>query len=252
MTRLIYDGTFEGLLTVVFEIYDRKLGQVNVQKAGDADSAMFEEVLNVSTDEYRATRVLNGLRDKLSTNGVQRVYVAHLAGIANEDNSIVGFIRYAFDAKENIEENYGNRYVQRVSEVVKMVRREKHRMEAFIRFQKLQDETYYAVIEPDFNVLPLLIRHFKSRYADQKWMIYDIKRHYGLYYDLHDTEFISMEFSDVKSAANVAASFNKDEEVYQHLWRNYFKGVNIASRKNTKLHIRHIPKRYWKHLTEKI
>lgn len=252
MTRLIYDGTFEGLLTVVFEIYDRKLGQVNVQKAGDADSAMFEEVLNVSTDEYRATRVLNGLRDKLSTNGVQRVYVAHLAGIANEDNSIVGFIRYAFDAKENIEENYGNRYVQRVSEVVKMMRREKHRMEAFIRFQKLQDETYYAVIEPDFNILPLLIRHFKSRYADQKWMIYDIKRHYGLYYDLHDTEFISMEFSDVKSAANVAASFNKDEEVYQHLWRNYFKSVNIASRKNTKLHIRHIPKRYWKHLTEKI
>ena len=252
MTRLIYDGTFEGLLTVVFEIYDRKLGQVNVQKTGDADSAMFEEVLTVSTDEYRATRVLNGLRDKLSANGVQRIYVAHLAGIANEDNSIIGFIRYAFDAKENIEENYGNRYVQRVSEVVKMMRREKHRMEAFIRFQKLQDEIYYAVIEPDFNVLPLLIRHFKSRYADQKWMIYDIKRSYGLYYDLHDTEFISMEFSDVKSASNVAASFNADEEVYQHLWKNYFKSVNIASRKNTKLHIRHIPKRYWKHLTEKI
>ena len=252
MTRLIYDGTFEGLLTVIFEIYDRKLGKVNVQKAGDADSAMFEEVLNVSTDEYRATRVLNGLREKLSANGVQRVYVAHLSGIANEDNSIVGFIRYAFDAKENIEENYGNRFVQRVSEVVKMMRREKHRMEAFIRFQKLQDETYYAVIEPDFNVLPLLIRHFKNRYADQKWMIYDIKHHYGIYYDLHDTEFISMEFSDAKSAANVAASFNEDEEVYQHLWKNYFKSVNIASRKNTKLHIRHIPKRYWKHLTEKI
>lgn len=252
MTRLIYDGTFEGLLTVIFEIYDRKLGQVNVQKAGDADSAMFEEVLNVSTDEYRATRVLNGLRDKLSANGIQRVYVAHLAGIDNEENSIVGFIRYAFDSKANIEENYGNRYVQRVSEVVKMMRREKHRMEAFIRFQKLQDKIYYAVIEPDFNVLPLLIRHFKSRYADQKWMIYDIKRSYGLYYDLHDTEFISMEFSDVKSAANVAASFNEDEEVYQHLWKNYFKSVNIASRKNTKLHIRHIPKRYWKHLTEKI
>lgn len=252
MTRLIYDGTFEGLLTVIFEIYDRKLGQVNVQKAGDADSAMFEEVLNVSTDEYRATRVLNGLRDKLSANGIQRVYVAHLAGIDNEENSIVGFIRYAFDSKANIEENYGNRYVQRVSEVVKMMRREKHRMEAFIRFQKLQDKIYYAVIEPDFNVLPLLIRHFKSRYADQKWMIYDIKRSYGLYYDLRDTEFISMEFSDVKSAANVAASFNEDEEVYQHLWKNYFKSVNIASRKNTKLHVRHIPKRYWKHLTEKI
>jgi len=252
MTRLIYDGTFEGLLTVVFEIDDRKFNQVTIQKAGDSDSAMFEDVLNVSTDEHRATRVLTGLRKKLSANGVQRVYVAHLAGIINEENNIVGFIRYAFDSKQNIEENYGNRYVQRVSEIVKMMRREKHRMEAFIRFQKLQDDTYYAVIEPDFNVLPLLIRHFKSRYADQKWMIYDIRRNYGLYYDLHDTEFISMEFSDVKSAVNVDALFNENEEVYQHLWKNYFKSVNIASRKNTKLHIRHIPKRYWKHLTEKI
>jgi hypothetical protein len=26
-TTLIYDGTFEGLLTAVFEVYDRKLGK---------------------------------------------------------------------------------------------------------------------------------------------------------------------------------------------------------------------------------
>src|ERR1700759_3284320 len=198
MTRLIYDGTFEGLLTALFEIYDRKLIKVNLQKAGETDNALFEDVLTVITDDTRANRVLNGLKQKLSANGVQRVYIAHLSEIQNEENNIVGFIRYAFDEKQNIEENYGNRYVQRLSEVVKMMRREKHRMEAFIRFQKLKDDTYYAVIEPDFNVLPLLIRHFKSRYADQKLMIYDIKRKYGIHYNLHDTEYISLDFSDVK------------------------------------------------------
>jgi len=213
---------------------------------------MFEDVINVITDNSRASRVLNGLKKKLSANGVQRVYIAHMSEIENDENNIVGFIRHVFDAGRNIEEDYGNRFVLRISEIMVMMRREKHRMEAFIRFQKLKDETYYAVIEPDFNVLPLLIRHFRSRYADQKWMIYDIKRNYGLYYDLHDTEFISMEFSEAKSATDVKASFNEDEEVYQHLWKNYFKSVNIASRKNTKLHVRHIPKRYWKHLTEKI
>lgn len=252
MTRLIYDGTFEGLLTAVFEIYDRKLTVVNVQKEGAAANAMFENVLQVITDEARAARVLKGLRQKLSANGVQRIYIAHLAGMEDEENNIVGYIRYAFDAKQRIEEDYGNRYVLRISEIIKMIRREKHRMEAFVRFQKLQDGVYYAAIEPDFNVLPLLIRHFKTRYADQKWMIYDIKRNYGLYYDLHDTEFISMEFSSVNSAGNVIAPFGEEEETYQHLWKNYFKSVNIVSRKNTKLHVRHIPKRYWKHLTEKI
>ena len=252
MTRLIYDGTFEGLLTAVFEIYDRRLTVVKVQKEGNADSAMFENVLQVITDEERASRVLKGLRQKLSANGVQRIYIAHLAGMENEEDNIIGYVRYAFDAKQNIEEDYGNRYVLRISEIVKMMRREKHRMEAFVRFQKLQDNTYYAAIEPDFNVLPLLIKHFKSRYADQKWMIYDITRNYGLYYDLHDTEFISIEFSSVKSSENVVAAFGEEEETYQYLWKNYFKSVNIVSRKNTKLHVRHIPKRYWKHLTEKI
>jgi len=172
--------------------------------------------------------------------------------MADEDNNVLGFIRYVFSSDQNIEEDYGNKYVMRLSEIIKMVRREKHRMEAFIRFQKLKDETFYAAVEPDFNVLPLLIKHFKSRYADQKWIIYDIKRGYGLHYDLHDTQFIELNFSDVLKPAGVIAAYSEDEGIYQHLWKNYFTSVNIVSRKNTKLHVRHIPKRYWRHLTEKI
>ena len=40
---------------------------------------------------------------------------------------------------------------------------------------------------------------------------------------------------------------------YQHwLDKNYFKSTNIVARKNTKLHTQHVPKRYWKYLTEKL
>jgi probable DNA metabolism protein len=252
MTTLIYDGSFEGLLTAVFEVYDRRLDKVNLQKDDVDSSAMFEEKLQIITDEVRATRVLKGLTQKISAMGLQRLYAAHLTEIHSDANSLMGYIRYAFDSAQNIEDDYGNRFVMRVSEMVRMVRREKHRMEAFVRFQKLKDETFYAAIEPDFNVLPLLIRHFKSRYADQKWIIYDLRRKYGLYYDLHDTQFISLDFANVGKPADVIDTFTEDEGIYQHLWKNYFSSVNIPSRKNTKLHVRHIPKRYWKHLTEKI
>jgi len=252
MTRLVYDGTFEGLLTAVFEIYERKLTHVKMEKGECYISALFENLIHITTNEAQAGRVLNGLRQKLSPIGVQRLYIAHLAEIENDDDTVIGFIRYAFDSDRNIEDDYGNKNVLRVSEIVGMMRREKHRMEAFVRFQKLKDETFYAAIQPDFNVLPLLIKHFKSRYADQKWIIYDIRRNYGLCYDLHDTEFISLEFSSVKNPGNVVTAFSEDEEIYQHLWKNYFNSVNIPARKNTKLHLRHIPKRYWKHLTEKI
>jgi probable DNA metabolism protein len=251
-TTLLYDGSFEGLLTAVFEVYAHKLGVVNLEKEEKHTAAMFQQVMRVVTDERRATRVLKGLKQKISGMGVQRLYAAHLAGMEGEENNLLGYIRYAFDAEQNIEEDYGNKYVMRVSEMVRMVRREKHRMEAFVRFQKLKDGTFYATVEPDFNVLPLLIRHFKSRYADQKWIIYDLKRNYGLLYDLHDTQFITLDFATSAKPGEATAAFEEDEEIYQHLWKNYFHSVNIASRKNTKLHVRHIPKRYWKHLTEKI
>jgi len=252
MYTLVYDGTFEGLLTAVFEIYDRKLFHVKLIKGEWRSSAMFEEVLQVITDERRANRVLKGLRKKLSAAGIQRLYIAHMAEMENEEGAIVGFIRYVFDTDVNVEEDYGNKYVMRLSEILKMVRREKHRMEAFIRFRKLKDEIYYAAVEPDFNVLPLLIRHFKNRYTDQKWIIYDIKRRYGIHYDLHDTQYMTLDFSEVNKPTDVVTVFTQDEQVYQQLWKSYFTSVNIVARKNTKLHLRHIPKRYWRHLTEKI
>ena len=252
MTRLIYDGTFEGILTAVFEIYERRLTHVLMETGEFYSTALFEDLINVITDEGRAGRVLKGLRKKISATGIQRLYIAHMAELKGDADYIVGYMRYAFDSPVNIEEDYGNKYVMRVAEVVQMMRRERHRMEAFVRFQKLKDDSFYAAIQPDFNVLPMLIKHFKNRYADQKWIIYDLKRRYGLYYDLHDTEYISLEFSAVRNSSNVSETFCEDEGIYQHLWKNYFHSVNIPARKNTKLHLKHIPKRYWKHLTEKI
>ena len=101
-------------------------------------------------------------------------------------------------------------------------------------------------------MLPLIEKHFKERYADQRWLIYYGTRKYGLYYDLKSVETVNISFNDnAGNGKNIAAIFGEKEELYQHLWQQYFKSVNIASRKNTKLHIQHMPKRYWKYLTEK-
>jgi probable DNA metabolism protein len=252
MTTLIYDGTFEGLLTAVFEIYDRKLIHIKLQKGEWYCNAMFEDVVKVSTNQIRARRVLKGLKERMSEASVQRIYMAYLSEIENCDNMLIGYIRYAIDSDQNIEEDYGNKFVLKLSEIVQMMRRERHRMEAFVRFQKLSDGTFYAGVEPDFNVLPLLIKHFKDRYADQKWIIYDLKRKYGIYYDLSRVEYMELDFSNSEKKISAAELHCDDERLYQDLWKNYFNSVNIPARKNMKLHLRHIPRRYWKHLTEKI
>jgi probable DNA metabolism protein len=77
-----------------------------------------------------------------------------------------------------------------------------------------------------------------------------MKRKYGIYYDLSSVSEIELDFSDdIKQQSPLV--FSESEEIYQVLWRDYFKHVNIPARKNTKLHIRHVPKRYWKLLVEK-
>ena len=70
---------------------------------------------------------------------------------------------------------------------------ERIRMLQFVRFQKAADGTYFAAVEPEKNVLPLITGHFKDRFADQFWLIYHIKRAYGYYYDLWEVSFCLIE-----------------------------------------------------------
>jgi probable DNA metabolism protein len=43
----------------------------------------------------------------------------------------------------------------------------------------------------------------------------------------------------------------EDEQLFQKLWKAYFKSLTIKERINPKLQRQHLPKRYWKYLTEK-
>jgi len=125
-------------------------------------------------------------------------------------------------------------------------------MEAFVRFQLTHDGVYFSNIEPDFDVLPLISKHFRSRYADQQWLIYDVKRNYGIFYDLNSVEIISLDLQEIHTnSIRKTNAFTTEEYDYQDLWNNYFKSTNIKSRINMKLHTQHVPKRYWKYMSEK-
>ena len=102
-------------------------------------------------------------------------------------------------------------------------------------------------------MLPLIAAHFTKRYADQRWLIYDRRRHYGLYYDLTRTDVVQFEVDrpGMKATDLAATVLDEREPLFKMLWQAYFDHVNIPERKNLKLHRRHIPLRYWKYLSEK-
>ena len=254
MEIFVFDGTLEGLLTAVFECYQRKAESVKLVSEIHYVPDVFKEALHVVSDDAKANRVWNGLGKKLNSEWLKSIYKSFLSEQPATFQDLFEFIRYIIDNPPGAEANFGNRFVLEISQMSHKVHREKHRMEAFIRFQKTADNIFYAHIDPDFNVLPLIIDHFRNRYADQKWIIYDLKRKYGLFYDLEKVEEITFDFTTEMSPALNAlpeSVLDPQEELYALLWKDYFRSVNIPARKNMKLHIRHVPKRYWKYLSEK-
>lgn len=123
----------------------------------------------------------------------------------------------------------------------------------FIRFQKAEDSTFFGAMEPLYNVLPLVVGHFKDRFADQKWLIYDLKRAYGCYYDLQEVREVRFDRMEEHLLSGILNDklMAEDEKLFQNLWKAYFKAIAIKERINPRLHKQHMPVRFWKYLTEK-
>jgi probable DNA metabolism protein len=252
VTPVVYDGTFDGLITAVFEVYEYKIPDAVITTVEHLNNSLFGSTHITHANPIKVARVIKKLKEKLTKGALTQIYHAHLSEITSIENNILRYIQYALNTKASIENDYTNADVLMLKQTSHKVRREKHRMEAFVRFQLTKDELYYALIQPDFNVLPLIIKHFKDRYADQRWLIYDTRRKYGLFYNLEEVTEVKMEFDvNTNDKTCLATIHDEKEELYQTLWHRYFSSVNIAARRNMKLHIKHMPKRYWKNLVEK-
>ncbi len=248
-----YDKTFEGFLSLVFECYDRKTFPEIISGFADGNISVFPEDYKVDSDKNKAGRVWKGLQKKTSDASCQMLFSAFLSEIPDIELRLLNYIRTVFDSPENIELNFGNENTLELLKLSKKVSREAHRTLMFVRFQKTADDIYYASFDPKYNVLPLSVRHFERRFADQKWIIYDTNRNYGFYYDLENTQEVIFTENSVNP---VTGQINeeimaKDEKLFQELWKTYFDSTCIRERINPKLHMQFLPKRFWKYLPEK-
>lgn len=249
---LKYDGSFKGFLTCIFTAYEQKLKIIQILPQAEDQEQLFTGTHNIITEEQKAQRVLKALKSKASVNGIKKIKYAFLSEAQDIEIKLYEMIRYIFSEKEKVELDYSHSAVLYISKIAKQVAREKHRMEAFVRFRLTKDKIYFAIIEPDFNVLPIINPHFKKRYADQKWLIYDIKRKLGVYYDLSKMEYVSIALpEDIGFSEANSEYFEVGEIYYQKLWKEYFDSTNIKNRVNMRLHVQQVPKRYWKYLSEK-
>ncbi|MDR1003838.1 MAG: TIGR03915 family putative DNA repair protein [Prevotellaceae bacterium] len=250
-----FDSTFDGLLTAVFDAYSRRTFPDLLLPEGEPLPLFHGEPHTVVTDPVKAERVWKGLQQKLSPSALTCLMQCWLAEEPDTPMLLFRYIRKAINAPRSIETNFADADVLAFSRMWKRVDWERNRLMQFIRFQKAADGTYFAAVEPEKNALPLIVEHFRDRFADQTWLIYDIRRAYGYYYDKVEVREVSFEPTDrtrhLVTGRLDDAMMDKDERLFRQLWQSYFKAVCIKERLNPRKHRQDMPVRYWKHLTEK-
>ena len=248
-----YARTFDGMLTVVFDAYARRSFPQVIQGTDEPLPLFYDEVHPVITDEAKADRVWKALEKKLSKDALSCLTVSYLSELPELDLHLFRYICKNIDSPVSLENNLADDDILFVTNTFRKVLYERLRMMQFIRFQKAADGTYFGIMEPQYNVLPLAIAHFKDRFADQPFVLYDKRRHYGYYYDQHEVTQVTFDeslphFVTGKLDESLMA---EDEKLFQELWRTYFKAVCIRDRLNPRKQRKDMPVRYWKYLTEK-
>lgn len=251
MNVFFYDKTFDGLLTTVFDAYKLKLFPDKLLAIGEIAPMLMEQQFTSVTQSEKSARVWRALKNKLSQRALNHLLYAWQSDHPECDDYLFRYICRAVIAPQSIETDFADHDVNQVLKLAKQVSKECMYLIEFVRFQKTIDNIYFAPVSPRYDVLPFTISHFKDRFADQKWVIYDEKRAYGYYYDLHKIEEMNLDdLSVIENGKLKSDLLMEDERLFQTLWQRYFKALTIEERKNLKQQRRSMPKRFWHYLTE--
>lgn len=131
--------------------------------------------------------------------------------------------------------------VRRFETMEKSVRRDEHKMHAFVRFRKIgdgNDERFVAWFEPDHFILELAAPFFVRRFTGMHWAIL--------------TPRGSTEWDRERLAFGPGASRNDAPTADQseEMWRTYFANIFNPARLKVKAMQSEMPKKYWRNLPE--
>lgn len=239
----VTDGSFEGILTAVFDAYRYKEEPEAITSRETYQMPMIPEIREIITDTEKSGRVCQAIIDKMSRESLEDLYGAYLSEHLECGLYIYRYVRIGLELGPKVHGYLQNPDVFKIHDLNFKVFGEMHRFLGILRFKKLKSGIFYACYEPDHNITMLMTDHFAERLSDQAWIIHDQKR--GIY-AIYNTE-------EVVFSTGLPPFMDEacEEEEFETLWKRYFKTIAIESRNNPKLQRSFMPRRYWKHLLEK-
>lgn len=239
MKIIVYDGTFEGYLTVIFTQY-KEIFKIKIES--EKDQISFLDQKYIKTNFEKAKRIEDSIKKNISKEFYYDIKIAFKSDYKNKDTIIARLIKLSFLKGEKITKST-NKYAIAFNKMVKNYGREAHAFMGLLRFKEIQEGFLFGQYESHNDILEDLSRHFLQRMPKEKFVIYDKNRNKAFVSIYGNFEVVEILNLDIKES--------KKEEFFQNLWIGFYDAIAIKERKNKKLMIENMPKKYWKYLPEK-
>ncbi|MDO5713258.1 MAG: TIGR03915 family putative DNA repair protein [Tissierellia bacterium] len=233
-----YDGSFEGLLSVIFETWTNFSQVEDIQRPGP--KTLFEETW-VDTKEENANRVYHWLKKTDPLFLKDKFRYGYLSEKERMDYLNVYHLHLLYQKGREILLNPSGK-TQEYLKNIRTVKRELHRFTGLTRFEEVQSGALYAAIRPEGNILLPLGGHFMKRLPHEEFLIHDHSRDIGVYHKEGNLELVAFSLEDLQ--------YSDKEKVMSELWRTFTKAISIEERKSKKRQMSNMPKKYWEFLTE--
>ena len=239
----IYDGTFEGLLTIVFDSFIKKVIPLGIVSKEDVEPNFLNSFLEFSTNYEKSARIFNGIVKNISYDTLYNCYYAFLSDVKNKEINILKYLLNGFVIGPKIETMLSIDFVFNVHSMRKKMLGEAHKLKGLLRFIEVKNNLFYASIHPSNNVIENLGHHFIRRLPTQNFIIHDKIRNIAFIYNAKEYQIVDASFLKIDGIST-------EEKKYEDLWRAFFNTIAIKERTNSKLQMQFMPKKYWKDLIE--
>ncbi len=131
--------------------------------------------------------------------------------------------------------------VRRIDDLARSVRRDIHKMRAFVRFRSLEDgegERYVAWFEPEHHILRANAGFFVRRFAQMRWSILTPRG------SLHWNGEVLSEGPPAQRSDAPAG------DPAEELWRKYYASIFNPARLKVGAMLKEMPRKYWKNMPE--
>lgn len=148
---------------------------------------------------------------------------------------------WRLQAAPRLIEDRADRDVRAVDALARAVRRDIHKMRAFVRFRVVTDDLgdhYVAWFEPSHHILRANARFFTGRFATMRWSI------------LTPRGALHWDGTTLREGPPAHRGDAPAGDPAEALWRTYYASIFNPARLKVDAMVKEMPRRYWKNLPE--